>query len=81
MVFRSKAPKGVDYLIQTREDCTRKPVFHHFTKGWEVKKKRARSAAWNLCYANVFLLIILSSCLQYKCVDFGTGDIAKIKAR
>ena len=27
-----KSPKGVDYSIQTKEDCTIKPVFHHFTR-------------------------------------------------
>ena len=27
-----KSPKGVDYSIQTREHCTRKPGFHHFTR-------------------------------------------------
>ena len=27
-----KSPTGVDYSIQKREDCTRKPVVHHLTR-------------------------------------------------
>ena len=53
MVLRSKAQK--ESIIRSKRGNTVKesplPPLHQV---WEVRKKSARSAAWNLCYANFF---------------------------
>ena len=59
MVLSFKSPKR-SRLFDTNEGRmyknARLPPLHQM---WKVRKKRARSAAWNLCYTNVFLLIKL----------------------
>ena len=64
MVLRSKAQK--ESIIRSKRGKTVQESPSSTTSpGVEVRKKRARSAAWNLFYAIFFYQ--LSSCLQYKC--------------
>ena len=53
MFLRSKAQKEL-IIRSKRGNTVRKARLPPLHQVWEVRKKRARSAAWNLCYAPNF---------------------------
>ena len=52
MVLRSKAQQESIIRSKRLYKKARLPPLHRV---WEVRKKRGRSAAWNLCYEKFFL--------------------------